>query len=53
MAVTLGLNLFGRDLKIFRTTFESGISSPRLKKEIKKYHLIWNGRKKSYDFQAS
>ena len=34
MAVTLGLNLFGRDLKIFLTTFESGISSPRLKEEL-------------------
>ena len=31
MAVTLGLNHFGRDLNIFLTTFEFGIGSPRLK----------------------
>ena len=34
MIVTLGLNLFGRDLKIFVTTFEFIIGSPRLKEEL-------------------
>lgn len=34
MIVTLGLNLSRRDLKIFLTTFEFKIGSPRLKDEL-------------------
>ena len=34
IAVTLGLNIFGRDLDIFLTTFESRIGSSRLNEEL-------------------
>ena len=34
MEITLGLKLFRIDLNIFLTTFESGIGSPRLNKEL-------------------
>ena len=53
MVVTLGLNLFGRDLNIFLTTFESRISSPRLKEKLTISLSLENKNKiKNVDFHA-